>query len=96
MRLQSNDEGSTGVLAYFFITVMAGLVIYMFLGAIFDALFGSTVTPGIVTTVPVSQERINILVFLRVVFASFPFIGIFLPNLYYAIIASLRQEGGGL
>ena len=28
--------------------------------------------------------------------AAVPFVAIFLPNAYYAIITSLRQEGGGI
>lgn len=91
-----NDEGSAGVLAYFGISVFAGLAIYMLLGPAFDLIFGLAADPGLLALAPVSQERIDTLNLIKLAIAAVPFAAIFLPNAYYAIITSLRQEGGGI
>ena len=91
-----NDEGSAGVLAYFGISVFAGLAIYMLLGPAFDLIFAFGADPGLLALAPVSEERINSLNLIKLALAAVPFAVIFLPNAYYAIITSLRQEGGGI
>ncbi|MCK9543297.1 MAG: hypothetical protein M0R03_14845 [Novosphingobium sp.] len=94
--LPLNDEASSGVLAYFLITIAAGLIIYMLLGPIFDILFATAGDPAISSIAPISQERVDILVFLRVAISAVPFLLIFLPTSFYAIVASLRQDGGDI
>lgn len=91
-----NDDASAGVLAYFGISVFAGLAIYMLLGPAFDLIFGLASDPGLLALAPVSEERINTLNIIKLAIAAVPFVAIFLPNAYYAIITSLRQEGGGI
>jgi len=94
--LLHNDDASSGVLIYFSITVLGGLLIYLFIGPFFDALFdlGGSLTTG--TSLPVSEERITTLGILRLAISAIPFVAIFLPAAYHAIITSLRQEGGSV
>lgn len=91
-----NDDASAGVLAYFGISLIAGLAIYMLLGPAFDILFGLAADPGLLAIAPVSEERITALSIIKLAIAAVPFVAIFLPSAYYAIITSLRQEGGGI
>ena len=91
-----NEDASAGVLAYFGISVFAGLAIYMLLGPAFDLIFAFGADPGLLALAPVSEERINTLNLIKMALAAVPFAVIFLPNAYYAIITSLRQEGGGI
>jgi len=96
MPLRLSEDASAGVLAYFGISLFAGLAIYMLLGPVFDILFGLASDPGLVAIAPVSEERITALNILKLAIAAVPFVAIFIPNAYYAIITSLRQEGGGI
>lgn len=97
MTMTDNEDASGGMIVLFVIGLLVVTFIFILMGPVHDYALGvHDITGSMGDPFFVSDERIQALNYMETLWAVIPFLGIVLPLVTYAVIVSIRKQGGAV